>query len=213
MMTGNTMRYLTSQLLIWSLFGVCSFAQAQDRMPPLVAEDMTQAQRAAVAELASVRGITPRGPWVPLLRSPEVMMRARAMGDYLRFNSALPPRLSEFVILMTAREWRQQYEWYAHHDIAIEAGLRPDIVEAIADGRRPDGLAEDEAILYDLFNELNRNKHVSDETYARALSHFGEPGVIDTVGIIGYYTFLAMIMNTARTSLPGGAEPALPALP
>ena len=115
---------LPARLLLWSFFCVCPFAQAQDRMPPLAAEDLTEAQAASVAELERVRGYGPRGPWIPLLRSPELMIRARAMGDYLRFNSSLPPRLSEFVILMAAREWTQEYEWHAHRDIAIDAGFR-----------------------------------------------------------------------------------------
>lgn len=182
---------------------------AQDRMPPIPSEDLNSEQAAAVAELEAVRGYGPSGPWIPLLRSPEVLSRARAMGDYLRFNSALPPRLSEFVILMTAREWTQQYEWYAHHQIALDAGVDPDIVDALAEGRPLEGLAEDEAVLYAFFTELNRDKNVSDATYARALEMFGEKGVIDTVGIIGYYTLLAMTMNTARTPAPGSSEPPL----
>jgi 4-carboxymuconolactone decarboxylase len=189
-------------------------AGAQDRMPPIAADELSAAQQAAVAEHRTMRNTEIRGgPWVPLLRSPEVMRRARAMGDYLRFNSALPPRLSEFVILMTAREWTQQYEWYVHYDIALEAGLDPEVARAVAEGRRPAMMAENEAILYAFFTELNRNRSVSDETYARALAEFGEQGVIDTLGIIGYYTLLAMVMNTARTPLPANADPALAPLP
>jgi 4-carboxymuconolactone decarboxylase len=204
---------LSARLLLWSSFCVCPFAQAQDRMPPLAAEDLTEAQAASVAELERVRGYGPRGPWIPLLRSPELMIRARAMGDYLRFNSSLPPRLSEFVILMAAREWTQEYEWHAHRDIAIDAGLRPEIVQAIAEGRYPDGMAEDEAVLYEFCRELNGNKFVSDEIYAGMIAQFGERGLIDAVGIMGYYTLLAMVMNTARTPLPDGAEPELSSIP
>ena len=94
-------------------------------MPPIAPQEMTPAQQAAVVELQAARGIAPRGPWIPLLRSPEVLARATAMGDYLRYNSLLPPRLSEFVILMTAREWTQHYEWHAHREIALDAGGRP----------------------------------------------------------------------------------------
>ena len=187
---------------------------AQDRMPPIRPEAMTDAQRDAVAEHQRVRGVpVTGGPWIPLMRSPEVMRRARAMGDFLRFDSALPPRLSEFVILMTARRWTQQYEWYVHHDIAIEAGLSPAITQAIAEGRPPSDMAEDEAVLYALFTELNETRGVSDATYARAVREFGETGVIDTVGIIGYYSLLAMVMNTARTPLPEGTALQLSPLP
>ena len=126
------------------------------------------------------------------------------MGDYLRYESALPPRLSELVILLVAREWTQHYEWYAHRDIALEAGLSLETVGAIAAGRNPDDLKEDETVIYDFCIELMREKEVSDTNYSRVFERFGERGVIDTVGIVGYYTLLAMVMNTARTPLPGG---------
>jgi 4-carboxymuconolactone decarboxylase len=135
------------------------------------------------------------------------------MGDYLRFRSVLPPRLSEFVILLTAREWTQQYEWNAHRALAVKGGLDPDTIDAVAEGRRPAGMAPDEETLYDLCHELHRNRSVTDATYARAVSMFGEQGVIDTIGIVGYYTLLAMVMNTARTPLPDGTPPPLPAFP
>jgi len=188
-------------------------SKAQDRMPPLAATSLTAEQVAAVDELRRVRGIELRGPWIPLLRSPEVLRRARAMGDYLRYESALPPHLSEFLILLTAREWTQQYEWQAHNAIALEAGIDAATVNAIADGRRPAEMTADEAVLYDLFTELHRNHHVSDTTYASAVAAFGEQGIIDAVGIVGYYTLLAMVMNTAQTPLPSGAAPGLPPLP
>ncbi|HEY5622891.1 MAG TPA: carboxymuconolactone decarboxylase family protein, partial [Gammaproteobacteria bacterium] len=137
------------------------------------------------------------------------LSRARAMGDYLRYESVLPPRLSEFVILLVAREWTQHYEWHAHRDIAVEAGLNPEIVAALAAGEMPRDLAEDEAVLYAFCTELQREKQVSDATYARALALFGEQGVIDAVGIMGYYTLLAMVMNTARTPVPGNPDPEL----
>lgn len=201
-----------SALLVLSL--CCSFAAgAQDRMPPIPADRLSSEQIAAVEELRRVRGTELQGPWIPLLRSPEVLSRARAMGDYLRFRSALPPRLSEFLILLTAREWQQQYEWHAHRQIAIEAGVAPAAVEAIAEGRRPPAMGTEESALYELFAELHRNHSVSDTTYAQAVAQFGERGVIDALGIIGYYTLLAMVMNTARTPVPEGATPGLEHLP
>jgi 4-carboxymuconolactone decarboxylase len=183
-------------------------ALAQDRMPPIPADKYTEAQKKAAEEFSGGRGYEVRGPFVPLIRSPEVMLRAKAMGDHLRFKSALAPRLSEMIILITAREWTQQYEWVAHHDIAIKAGLRNEIADAIADGRRPVGMAEDEEAAYDMSIEIQRTKRVSDPTWNKAVAKFGEQGVIDLLGINGYYTFLAMAMNAARTGLPAGvAEP------
>ena len=125
----------------------------------------------------------------------------------------MPPRLSEFVILITARQWAQPYEWNAHHALALKGGLSADIISAIADGRRPLRLADDEAIVYTLCEELQRNQSVSDETYAKALATLGDRGVIDTLGLTGYYTMLAMVMNTARTPLPAGVKPALAPFP
>ena len=195
------------------VFASCPNIHAQSRMPPIPPEKMTDAQKKAVAEFAAARNTEISGPFVPLLRSPELMTRARAMSDYLRFNSVLPPRLSEFVILITARHWTQQYEWNAHHPLAMKGGLNPEIAKAVAEGRRPDHMAEDEAIVYDLCDELQRNQSVSDATYARAVSKLGEQGVIDTVGLTGYYGIISMVLNTARVPLPSGATPALAPFP
>src|SRR6266850_5553815 len=123
-------------------------AQSQDRMPPIAADKLTDAQKKAIEEFRAARSAELSGPFIPLLRSPEVMSRARAMGDYLRFRSVLPPRLSEFVILLTARQWTQNYEWNAHAALARQAGVSPDVIAAIADGRRPEKMTEDEDILY-----------------------------------------------------------------
>jgi 4-carboxymuconolactone decarboxylase len=205
---GRALGLLTAMLPL--ALSAPATADAQDRMPPIPAERLTDVQKQAMSEFAAARGGPVSGPFVPLLRSPEVMNRARAMGDYLRFKSVLPPRLSEFMILLTAREWTQQYEWDAHARLALKAGVSPETVEAIAHGRRPDRLTEDEAILYDLSTELQHHKSVSDTTYARAVTRYGEQGVIDAVSITGYYTLLAMVLNTARTPLGEGRTPGMP---
>lgn len=187
-------------------------AEAQTRMPPIPADRMTEAQKKAVAEFEAARGAL-TGPWAVMLRSPDMINRARGLSDYLRFKSSLPPRLSEFVILITAREWTQQYEWNAHHALALKGGLKPEIANAVAEGRRPENMADDEAALYDFCIELHRNRSVSDPTYARALAKFGEQGVVDAVGLTGWYTLVAMTLNTARTPLPAGVPPPLMAFP
>ena len=196
-------------VVLLSAMVVPAVAAAQDRMPPIPPQKMTDAQRNAAQELQNARGYALRGPWHPLLRSPDLMERILELSDYLRFNSALPPRLSEFVILMTAREWTQQYEWQAHHPLALKGGLKPETAEAVAEGRRPVGMAEDEAAIYDLISELLHNKAVSDATYASALARFGEQGIVDAVTLSGYYATIAMILNTARTPLPDGMAPPL----
>src|SRR5467141_3830654 len=136
------------------VFGTSARASAQDRLPPIPAGALTDAQRKAIEEFTAARSADISGPFVPLLRSPEVMSRARAMGDYLRFKSSLPPRLSEFVILMTARRWTQQYEWNAHASLAAQGGLSADIIKAVAEGRRPEKMAADEEVVYTFCDEL-----------------------------------------------------------
>src|SRR3954467_13856438 len=119
-------------------------AMAQDRMPPIPAEKQTPEQKKAAEVFKANRKQDVFGPFVPLFRSPEVMLRAMALGDHLRYHTVLPRKLNEFIILITARQWSQQYEWYVHHPIALNDGLDPEIVKAIADGRRPDGMPPDE---------------------------------------------------------------------
>jgi 4-carboxymuconolactone decarboxylase len=180
-----------------------------DRLPPIPASQLTPAQREAVEAFRTARGGAITGPFHPLLRSPELMTRTRAMGDYLRYKSSLPPRYSEFVILLTAREWSQQYEWNAHYPIAIKAGLDPDIANAIAEGRRPTAMSAEQAALFDFCRELHRDKSVSDAAYAQVLQLFGEQGVVDAIGISGYYSMLAMVLNTARTPAGESGSPLL----
>jgi 4-carboxymuconolactone decarboxylase len=186
---------------------------AQDRMPPIPPDRLTDAQKKAMVEFRAARNADVSGPFWPLLRSPEVMNRARAMGDYLRFNSVLPPRLSEFAILITARQWTQNYEWDVHAPLAQQGGLEPAVIAAIADGRRPEGMTDDEDALYTLCDELHRTQSVSDNTYTRAVKTFGEQGVVDILGISGYYTMLAMVLNTSRTPVSAGHTSALRPFP
>ena len=187
-------------------------ARAQNRLPPIPAAELTPAQQQAVAEFRAARKAEPTGPFIPMLRSPEVMSRASALGEYLRYRTRLTPRHSEFVILMAARSWTQQYEWAVHYPIAVEAGVKPDVAKAIAERRRPDGMTAEETTLYDFCDELLRTQAVGDAAYSRMVAAFGEAGVMDTVGIVGYYTMVAMVLNTARTPAPDNGAPRLPVL-
>jgi 4-carboxymuconolactone decarboxylase len=181
-----------------------------DRLPMPPPDQLTPAQRRAVEEIsAGPRGAI-MGPFVPLLRSPELMTRLQKTGEYLRFHKTLPPRLFEMCVLFVARRWNQQFEWSFHYPIALAAGLEPAIIEAIGLDRRPEGMDAATAATWDLLDELHRTKAVSDEVYARALEALGDRGVVELVAAAGYYTTLAMVMNTARTPAP--AEPALPRL-
>ena len=178
---------------------------AAQRLPAIDPDDYSEEQMQAAADFEAARNRPVSGPFELMMHSPAVMSRARAFGDYLRYNSAIGNTLSELVILITAREWTQDYEWYAHYPIALEVGIDREIADAIAEGRRPAGMSEDEEIVYDFSIELHRNRRVSDVTFQRALERFGSKGVIDLTGINGYYTFLAMQMNMARFPVPEGA--------
>ena len=186
---------------------------AQDRMPPIAADKMTEAQKKAAEELVAGPRGSLVGPFVPLLRSPELMSRLQKTGEYLRYNTKLGSSISEFIILVTARQWTQQFEWDVHYPLALKAGVKTETVAAVAEGRHPTGMSTDEEIVYDFLAELRQNQSVSDATYLRAIKRFGEQGVIDMVGIAGYYTMLAMIMNVARTPLPLGKTPPLSLYP
>lgn len=183
------------------------------RMPAIPEAKMTDLQKQVVADIVAGPRKHLVGPFIPLLRSPEFMNRVQKTGEYLRFNSAFEPRLSEMAILITARLWTQNFEWYAHEPIAEKAGLKREIIDAIADGRRPTAMAEDEAVIYDFLDELSRTRQVSDATYGRALKTFGERGIIDLVGIHGYYSLLAMILNVSQAPVPEGGKLGLSALP
>jgi 4-carboxymuconolactone decarboxylase len=181
------------------------------RFKPLAESDMSEAQIKAARELASgPRGrMNPDGPNALLLRSPDLMSRTQKVGEYLRYNSSLPPRLNEFAILVTARQWNAQVEWLAHQPLALKAGLAPEVAAALARGLRPAGMKDDEAVIYRFCTELHETKAVSDATFKAVADQFGERGVIDLIALTGYYTMLAMVLNVGRQPLPGGALPPL----
>lgn len=190
--------------LLWLAAVLCVLglpAFAQNRMPEISADKLSDAQKKALEQFTSKRGAPPtRGPFLALLRSPDVMTPAEILGEYLQFKTALPPKLRELVILITARQWTQDTEWNSHVAIAEKDGLSPEIATALAAGQRPAGMADDEAAVYDFCDELHRNQSVSDATYAKAVAKFGEQGVVDIVSVNGYYTWFAMIMNSVRAT-------------
>jgi len=176
---------------------------AQQRLPTIAPEQYTAEQKKAAEDFLAARKVPVFGPFEPMMHSPEVMSIARSTGDYLRYHSAIGNTLSELVILVTAREWSQDYEWYVHQPIALKAGISKDIADAIADGRRPVAMSADEETVYDFTIELQKNKRVSDATFSRAEQRFGKKGVVDMVAISGYYTSLAMQLNTVRYQFSG----------
>jgi 4-carboxymuconolactone decarboxylase len=186
-------------------------APREPRFPELSLEQMTEEQRRVAEEIkAGPRGGL-RGPFNAWLRSPAAADRLQKVGEFVRFHSSLEPRLNELAILITARTWTAQFEWWAHRRLALNAGLSPKIADAIAAGRRPRGMAKDESIVYDFSTELLRDKNVSDKTFKATVDEFGEHGVIDLIAAHGYYGAVSMTLNVAEVALPEG-EKLLPKL-
>jgi len=159
---------------------------------------LTPEQQRAVEEFKALRGVDPFGPFINLLPSPELMTRVAAVGEYLRYRSALSPRLSEFAILVTAAQWQQQFEWDIHALIALKAGIPQAVMDAIWAGIKPPHLDADLRVLYDLCTELHRDRRVTAATRERAVKTLGEQGMVDAVGICGYYALLAMVLNSQQ---------------
>jgi 4-carboxymuconolactone decarboxylase len=189
-------------------------AAAQERLPMIPPDKLTDAQKKAVADMQG-GSFGVGGPFIALLREPKLAEQAVAMATYFRNDGVLGTKLTELVILLAARDWTQQFEWTAHYSRALKAGLKRETVNAIAEGRRPEGLPEDEEIVYDFWTELDHNKSVSDATYDRAVKKLGEQGVVSVTALNGYYAMLAMVLNVARTPvLPANAQvPQLQAMP
>src|SRR5260221_11160256 len=196
------------------LIGPATRIYAQERMPPIAADKMTEAQKKAVADYKMLRGADMTGPpWTVLLRVPAHVVPALQIRLHYLNGSVLGPRLTEFAILIAARRWTNNWEWNAHSTAAASAGLKSDVMAAVAEGRRPDRMAEDEALVYDFSLELQDNQSVSDATYARALDKFGEPGIVEMASIQGYYTYLAMVMSAARVTVQPNGTPTLERFP
>jgi 4-carboxymuconolactone decarboxylase len=183
------------------------------RFAPLTYDQMTPPQRALIEHLLAGERAGTGGPFNVFLRSPEMGDIAQQLGARIRFHSTLPRRLNEMAILIVARDWTAQYEWYAHKRLALQAGLRSDIIDAIAAGRRPAHLQSDEQALYVFETELITRREVSDATFRDAVAAFGERGVVDLMNLMGYYQLVSMALNVDRYPLPDGVQPELPPHP
>jgi 4-carboxymuconolactone decarboxylase len=177
-------------------------AGAAERFPMLAPDQMTPDQRKVAEAIMGGPRKSLGGPFNAWLRSPVLADKLQQVGEQLRFHSSLPPRLNEFAILITARAWDADYEWSAHYPLAMKAGLNPAIAAGLAQGRRPAGMAVDEAAVYDFVTELRRTHRVSDPTYAAANSVLGDQGIVDLVALSGYYDLVSMTLNTAQVSAP-----------
>jgi len=170
-----------------------------ERLPLLSFDTMSEAQRTAANELIAGPRKGVKGPFIPLLRSPELMSRLQKVGEYLRFHSAVPPRIAEFATLCVAWSWSQQFEWVMHVPLALNAGTTRETVDAIREGRRPSSMSPAEAMVHDFITELTNTKGVAQATYESVLGELGEQGLIELLGILGYFTTMCMVLNVART--------------
>jgi 4-carboxymuconolactone decarboxylase len=189
------------------------FTLAGDRFKPLTWDEMTPAQKTMIEHLLSGdrRGVG--GPFNILLRSPEMGDLAQQFGASMRFHSSMPSRLNEFAIILTARFWTAQYEWNAHRRAAAQAGLSEDIIQAVAAGKRPAKMAADEETIYNFCTEVLKTHQVSDATFQTTVKAFGEKGVVDIMGVMGWYQFVSMMLNVDRYPLGQGVQPELKPLP
>ncbi len=182
------------------------------RFKPLSIDQMNPDQKRVAEEILAGPRKGMRGPFSAMLRSPGLAEHAQKLGAYVRFGTSIPPRLNELAILLTARHWTAQYEWYAHHRLAMQAGLNPDIAAAIAEGKRPAALQPDEAVVYDFCKEVLDTGQASDAHFNAVVEKFGERGAIDLIGAMGYYSLVSMVLNVDRVPIPEGGKPPLAAL-
>ncbi len=183
---------------------------AEGRLKELMPADMTPEQKRVAESIQSgPRGSGLRGPFNALLRSPDLCDVVQKVGAYIRFSSSIPAKLNELAIIITGRHWTAQYEFYAHRKLALEAGLRPEIADAVAEGRRPDGMDPDETLVYEFATSLLKTGEMPDALYKRASDRFGERGVMDLTGACGYYSIVSMVLNVAQVPLPAGEKPPL----
>jgi 4-carboxymuconolactone decarboxylase len=211
------MKTLLAAISVAALIATATASRAEEitRFAPLKADELSPAQKTWADMIAAPPRNAKFGgpPYRAYIRNPELAPRLSALSDYLRWNTTLPPRLSEFAILLTARQWTAQYEWFAHYPLALKAGLDPKILGDVAAGRRPENMREDEAALYDLVTALYRDRKVGDPIYKAAVDKFDERGVMDIIGIIGYYDLVSMTLITMQAGPPNDSVPPLPPLP
>lgn len=180
-----------------------------DRFKPLTWDTMSPPQKTMTMNLLTGPRQGMGGPFNVLLRSPEMGDLAQKLGEYARFRPDVPAKLRELAIIVTARHWTAHYEWYAHRRAAAQAGLKEEIIKAIADRKRPTGMQPDEEAVYNFANELLETRNVSDATFKAVVDKFGEKGVVDIIGVMGYYQMVSMLLNVDRYPLPAGTQPEL----
>jgi 4-carboxymuconolactone decarboxylase len=168
---------------------------------------MNAEQREVAAEIAAGPRGEVRGPFIALIHNPELARRLQKLGEHLRWQGKLPPRLKELAVLVTARRWTCQHEWVMHSRLALEAGLARETVDAIAANREPENLSDEERAVYSFCRELHSTARAGDESFKEVQARFALDGALELIALNGYYTLMAMVLNTAGLPLPGDADP------
>jgi 4-carboxymuconolactone decarboxylase len=204
---------LVAAALIVSVQAVTAFAaEKEPRFSQLSVDQLNDAQKKVAERILQVSSAGLGGPYSMLLRSPTLAARYLGMTDYLRFETSLPHRLNELAILIEARLWDAQYEWWAHYPIALKAGLSEAIANDIKEGRRPTTMKPDEEVVYDVCIELLRDRHITDATFQRAKEMLGEQQVVDLVAVAGFYVMVSSVIIAGEVGIPNGGAPPLPTL-
>jgi 4-carboxymuconolactone decarboxylase len=196
---------LGGALLAIITIGPRAMSQAP-RFPQLTMDQLTDAQKPLGEEIMKISSVGLGGPYNPLLRSPVLGQRMFDLWHYLRWETSVPLKLNELAILIIARQWRSQVEWYAHAPLAIKAGLSPDIVAGLKANKRPSNMPAEETVVYDFVTELTTKRAVSDETFARAKKLFSDQQIVDLTVVAGGYVATAMLLAMAEQSVPPGKE-------
>jgi 4-carboxymuconolactone decarboxylase len=183
-----------------------SVISKQPRFPQLTMDQLDDKQKPLGEQIMKVSSVGLGGPYNPMIRSPVLGQRLYDLFYYLRWQTSVPTKLNEFAILIIGRQWRSQVEWFAHAPLAAKAGLSADIIAELKAGKRPSGMAEDEAVVYDFVTELTTTQKVSDETYARARKVFNDQQIVDLTAVAGNYVMVAMILAMAEQTVPPGKE-------
>jgi 4-carboxymuconolactone decarboxylase len=205
-------RLASATLAAGLLLGTAAAADKEPRFSKLSVDQLDEAQKKVAERIMKVSSAGLGGPYSMLLRSPTLAARYLGMTDYLRFETSLPHRLNELAILIEARLWDAQYEWWAHYPIALKAGLSREVADEIKEGRRPTTMKPDEEVVYDVCIELLRDRHLTDATFARAKQMLGEQQVVDLVAVAGFYVMVSSVIIAGEVGIPNGDPPPLPVL-
>ena len=211
---NSFMRLLCGAAAVLTLCGapVQSWAEDVPRFSQLSMNQLNDTQKRVAQRILKVSSAGLGGPYSMLLRSPVLAERYLGMTDYLRFETSLPKHLNEMAILIEARLWEAQYEWWAHDPIAVKAGLSQAIINDIRDGRRPINMRPDEAVVYDVCVELLGERNLTDATFQKAKTILGEQQTVDLVAVAGFYVMVSAVIIGGRVGIPNNGQPPLPVL-